>query len=108
MTVTLDTAKAHLNVTSADDDALITAQISAAAAYLGNVLGFAIDDATQFPDGTPADLDQAQMMLVAHWYAQREASFVNTAAQAIEVPFAVREIVANYRNYSFGLADATS
>jgi hypothetical protein len=108
MTVTLDIAKAHLNVTTTGDDALITAQIAAAGALLAAQLGFAIDDTTQFPDGTPADLDQAQLMLVAHWYATRETAMVNTAAAAIEVPFAVREIVANYRNYSFGLADATS
>jgi uncharacterized phiE125 gp8 family phage protein len=108
MTVTLDIAKAHLNVTGGDDDALITAQIAAAGAFLAAQLGFAIDDDDQFPDGTPADLDQAVLMLIAHWYAQREASFVNTAAQAIEVPFGVSEIIANYRTYSFGLADATS
>lgn len=104
--VTLDQAKQHLAVTIDDDDALISGQIAAANAHIGQILGFAIDDNTQFPNGTPADLDQAVLMLVGHWYAQREASFVNTAAQAIEVPFAVREICANYRSYSFGCTDA--
>jgi hypothetical protein len=105
VTVSLEQAKAHLNVTITNDDTLINGQIAAGQAFLGQLLGVPIDDDTKFPDGTPADLDQALLMLVAHWYAQREAAMVNTAAAAIEVPFAVREIVANYRTYTFGLAD---
>jgi len=101
MTVTIDTAKAHLNVTSDFDDSLIMDQVTAAEAHISNLLGFAIDDATQFPSGTPADLDQAVLMLVGLWYANRETSFVNTRAAAVDIPFSVWAIVNEYRNYSF-------
>ena len=106
MTVTLTTAKAHLNVTISDDDSLITAQIAGAVAYVENQLGFAIDDATQFPDGTPADLDQAVLMMVAHWYADRETVIVSESrAVAIVVPLGAAEIINEYRNFTFGLPD---
>jgi uncharacterized phage protein (predicted DNA packaging) len=110
MTVTLSTAKAHLNVTTSDDDALLTAQIAAAQRFVEHMLGFTFEAATDDPpegdpwaDGIPADIDQAVLLLAAHWYENREATLVGVSAQPL--PFGVAEIIANYRTYTFGLAD---
>jgi uncharacterized phage protein (predicted DNA packaging) len=99
MAVALADMKAHLNVTSSDDDALITAQIAAAEAHLETWLGFDLDDDDHFPDGRPADLDQAVKLLVGHWYENRETTLVNLTAQ--ELPYGVADIVRNYRNWTF-------
>jgi uncharacterized phage protein (predicted DNA packaging) len=100
--ITLDLLKQHLNITESDDDVLLSAYLGSAVSHVESLLGYALDDAEEWPDGPPADLDQAVLMLAAHWYAQRETALVSTAAAALEVPFSVSSIVANYRTYSFG------
>lgn len=109
MALTLDDFTAQLNATGIPVDggetALRQRMLDGATAHVGRLLGFAIDDATQFPDGTPADLEQAVLLLAAHWYENREAALISNAAQAIELPFGVQQIVAEYRNYTFGAVD---
>lgn len=49
-----------------------------------------------FADGAvPADLVQAQLMLVGHWFANREA--VATGVAPVEMPLAVEAICRRYR-----------
>lgn len=103
MTLDLATLKAHCNVTGETDDAVLTRLLSAATAHTVRQLGFAIDDATEFPDGTPADVEQAVLMLAAHWYENREASLVGVTAQS--VPLGYAEIIAEHRHYTFGAED---
>lgn len=102
MALELSDLKAHCNVTSTADDVVLTRLLSAASAHVARLLGFALDDADAFPDGTPADLELAVLQLAADWYENREASLVGLTASSI--PFGVREIVNEYRNYTFGLA----
>ncbi|MEF2071904.1 head-tail connector protein [Consotaella aegiceratis] len=89
----------HLNGVPDDDDAL-TRLLDAATAHVEAQLGFAIDDATEFPDGTPADVEQAVLMVAAHWYENREASLVGVSA--MEVPIGAADIIANHRSYTYG------
>lgn len=77
--------------------------VDAASAHVERLLGYKLTDAEQLPDGPPADLEMAVLQLAADWYENREASLVGVAAQAI--PFGVREIVNEYRNYTFGASD---
>lgn len=103
MSVSLDQMKAHLGITEdmgTVDDALIERQLASAKAHITRLIGFALDDAVQFPGGTPADLDQAVMLLAAHWYENREATLVGVSAEYI--PFGVAEIVREYRTYTYG------
>lgn len=109
MTVDLVAAKAHLNVTTDIDDNLITRLISASQSWLEAQLGYKISE--KYPPAgspavstVPADLEQGQLMLIAHWYANREASVVSVSAQ--EMPLGLPDIVMNYRNWSFGEVDA--
>lgn len=100
MAVDLAAAKQHLNITGSDDDTVISRLIDASTAHMARLLGFALDDEDEFPDGTPADLQHAQLMLVAHWFENREASLVGVTAMS--VPFGVQDIVREHRKWSFG------
>lgn len=103
MALALADLKAHCNIAGLLDDAVLTRFLAAATKHVERLLGFAIDDATEFPDGTPADLELAILQLAADWYENREANLVGVTAQP--VPFGVREIVAEYRNYTFKAPD---
>ncbi|MBN8999566.1 MAG: phage gp6-like head-tail connector protein [Rhizobiales bacterium] len=103
MALDLDTLKAQTNVTGSADDAILTRILAAASAHTARQLGFALDDADEFPGGTPDDVEHAVLMLAAHWYENREASIVGVAAQS--VPFGYAEILAERRRYSFGADD---
>lgn len=74
--ITVEDAKAHMNIVLDDDDALIAGKIAAAEAWIGKFIGSALDDAEAFPDGTPEPLKEAVRQLVAHLYENREASLV--------------------------------
>lgn len=104
MALELDTLKEHCNVTGDDDDAVLTRLLTAATKHVERVLGFLIDDADQFPDGTPEDVEQAVYMLAAHWFENREASIVGVSAMPL--PMGVSDILDNYRVFTFGVADA--
>lgn len=100
MALVLADLKAHCNVTSAGDDAMLTRYLGAAKAHIERLLGFKLTDTVELPDGAPADLELAILQLAADWYENREASLVGVAAQPI--PFGVADIVNEYRRYTFG------
>ncbi len=101
MALTIDDLKAHCNITGVNDDGVLARFLAAAISHVQRLIGFALDDATIFPDGAPADLELAVLQLAADWYENREASLVGVSAQAI--PFGVWVIVQEYRNYTFGV-----
>ena len=104
MTVSLDDAKAQLNLTTADDDALVTRLISAAKDWLEAQLGYKL--VNRFTTGSPATLnippalDHAVLLMVAHWYANREATLVGVSAASL--PMGVSDIVQDYRDWTWG------
>lgn len=100
MALELTDLKAHCNITGADDDAVLTRFLGAAVAHLQRQLGFKLDDADEFPNGTPADLELAVLQLAADWYENREASLIGITGRPM--PFGVQEIVSEYRRYTFG------
>lgn len=100
MIVSLEELKAHLNITTAIDDALLPAKIAAAQSQLEGWLGYAIEE--EYDDVPPA-LKEAVLQLAAHWYENREATLVGVNAQSL--PLGFEDIVANFRRYSFGAAD---
>ncbi|SKA26357.1 head-tail connector protein [Consotaella salsifontis] len=69
-------------------------------AYVEAQIGFALGDAVEFPDGTPADVEQAVLMVAAHFYENREATLVGVSAQ--EMPIGALDIIREHRRYSFG------
>lgn len=99
--VTLDQMKAHLNVIGDHDDALITSKIAAAQNHVERQLGFKIEETYggEEQEDIPASLAEAVMQLAAHWYENREAVIVGVTA--IPMPLGVREIIREYRDWSF-------
>lgn len=104
MALDADALKAQLNMSADEaddiDDTVLPQLLNAASAHVERILGFALDDATEFPGGTPSDLDQAVLMIAAHWYSEREAVLIGVSGQ--EVPFGAAQIIGEYRRYSFG------
>lgn len=102
--VTVAELKEQLNI-MADlgtlDDALLGRKIAAAQNHLERLLGFGIEatygGAGQDP--IPPALVEAVSQLAAHWYETREASSPTTLQT---IPFGVQEIVAEFREWSFG------
>lgn len=99
--IRLAEAKRHLNLAGCADDDLLLHYIAAARDLLESQLGYRIAD--RYPTFTPPALDVAALMLVAHWYENREATLVGVSAQTM--PFGVANIVADFRDYSWGEAD---
>ena len=104
MSLSIADLKAHANVTGSADDAVLTRLLAATTAHVERQIGYEIDDVAEFPAGTPADLELGVLMLAADWYENREASLVGVTAQPL--PFGVADILNEYRNYTFGIADA--
>lgn len=97
--ITVGDAKAHMNITTEDDDLLIADKIIAAEEWLSEYMGVDIWDVQTFPNGTPNPLKEAVRQLVAHWYENREATLIGMSAD--EIPFGVCDLVAPYREYVF-------
>jgi len=98
----LSDLKEHCRVTGSLDDALLTRLLSAATKHVERLLGFALDNEDELPAGAPADLENAVLMLAAHWYENREATLVGVSAQ--ELPAGVAAVVNEYRRYTFAAA----
>ncbi|KYH00129.1 head-tail connector protein [Bradyrhizobium sp. DOA1] len=92
--ITLDRAKAHLNVTLDADDALLTDKLAAAKAWVGAYTASDPD-----ADTAPAPIREATLQLVGHLYANREATLVGVTAQ--ELPFGFLDLLAPYRAFCF-------
>jgi hypothetical protein len=92
--ITVADLKAHLNVTTDTDDALLTDKIAAAEAWIAACTGADID-----ADAVPEPLKEAARQLAGHLYENREASLVGITAQ--ELPFGLIDLVAPYREWAF-------
>lgn len=106
MAITADDLKAHMNMTEPLDeiDAVVLPRVlGAAKAHIERLLGFKLTDTEELPDGPPADLELAVLMLAADWYENREASLIGITGRP--VPFGVQDIVAEYRRYTFGVSN---
>lgn len=97
--ISVEDAKAHLNLDTDDDNTLIAAKITAAEAWLANFIGNALDDDAAFPNGTPAPLLEAVRLLVGHLYENREGSLVGVPSELL--PLGIYDLVAPYREYVF-------
>lgn len=92
--------KRHCNITTSEDDGLISDKIDAAEAWIGQFIGKPIDDATAFPGGAPEPLKEAVRQLVAHLYENREATLVGLSMT--DVSPGLYELLDPYRDWVFG------
>jgi hypothetical protein len=97
MSVDLTAAKQQLNIVTSDDDVLVARLILVAQDWLERQLGYVI--ATEYPDAVPPALDHAQLLMIGHFYANREATLVGT--NAAPLPMGLADIVNDYRHWSW-------
>lgn len=90
MTIDLALAKAQARVTHDAEDALITSYIAAAQAWVERYIGMTLAEADDAPE-----LDQAMLLLVGHWYQNREAAVVGTISG--DLAMAVKELAGPLR-----------
>lgn len=86
--------KAHLNVTTDVDDALISEKLAAAADWVAKYTGIPADASDM-----PPSVNEAVRQLTAHLYENREASLVGVTAQAL--PFGFLDLLINDRAWAF-------
>jgi hypothetical protein len=87
--------RAHLNLTTDTDDALLADKIEAAESWIAAFTG------ADWPpdDPVPGALKEAIRQLAAHLYENREASLVGITAT--ELPFGLLDLLAPYRAWTF-------
>lgn len=100
--VTLDALKEQLAFTEdlgEIDDQLLDRKLAAAQNHIERMLGYRIEASFGGEDQEPVPpaLAEAVCQLAAWWYENREAA----GEGAREVPFGVREIVTEYREFTF-------
>ena len=93
--ISVDDAKAHLNITTEADDALIEGKIEAAEAWVSRWLDTPLAEMAE----VPGDLKEAVRQLVGHLYENREATLIGVTAE--EVPFGIWDIINQHRAWSF-------
>lgn len=91
--VTLMDAKAHCRVDSDDEDALIDGYLKTAIAMVSGANSATGVDVAALPLGSPKrDIaKQAALMLISHWYANREAVLVGETA--MNTPISVEMLI---------------
>ncbi|QGM46659.1 head-tail connector protein [Methylocystis heyeri] len=95
--LTLDDFKAHANIITTDEDAMIQGKIDAAEAWVGSFIGQSLSSyPTQPPD---APIMEAVKQLAAHLYNNRESVFVGTSI-ADNCP-GLSGLLAPYRQWNF-------
>lgn len=92
--------KEYLKVDFTDDDIFISSIIAAAQSYIQTVLGYKFSEFGETED-IPDELTIACLMLVAHWYDQRQIQ--TKGIMGDEIGFAVSAIVEAHKNQIKGL-----
>jgi len=105
--LTIEQVKLHCRIDSdsTEEDAWITARIKAAARYVENYTRRKLFESADDPDYLTIphrliyaeDIETAMLMLIAHWYANREAVITNGSSSTVDL--AVESFLQPYRVY---------
>lgn len=107
MMLTVEQVKLHCRIdgSDTDEDAWISARIKAASRYVETYtrrkLFDSVDDDNYLSEPFrllyDADIETAMLMLVGHWYANREAVITNGSSSTVDL--AVDSLLQPYRIY---------
>ena len=98
--IDLARVKSHLKVDDDEEDALIAGYLEAAKSHVGmHCDRELVETVPNGPDqmGLTPDVEQALLLLVGHWYANREA--VVTGVTTTTVPLAVERLLMYRKRY---------
>lgn len=95
--LTLELAKQQCNVDFDDDDTLITRLLDVTEAAVANELEEDLAD-LEVESELPADLIHAMYLLLAHFYANREAIIIGVGTTV--VPLAYKMLILPFKNYT--------
>ncbi|WP_395501827.1 head-tail connector protein [Ectopseudomonas mendocina] len=105
--VSLDRVKQHLRVDHGEEDELIQAYLESAVAYVERYCDRQIVDPPPAEGEDPIDpdkqmlltkdLQQVMLLLVGHWFNNREAVVIGTISNAI--PMAVESLLWQRKNF---------
>lgn len=96
MIISLEEAKAHLNVTDDADDAVISSIVADAEDFIGGYV-----DCPMTPEGAPNPVKRAVKMLVGTMYLNREAGLSDPESRASDGPVSVFDLIGPFRKWSF-------
>ena len=88
--------KEYLKVDFDDEDTLISTIIVAAQSYIQTMIGYKVSVEWPDRDDIPDELTIAALMLIAHWFDQRQ--FQTPGTLGIEISYAITAIVAAHAN----------
>lgn len=94
MTVSLASLKAHLNITTDIEDAMLAEKLAAAAEWVAGYTAIPLD-ATD----TPTPVNEAVRQIAAQMYENREVSLIGSTAQSL--PFGALDLLEPYRAWVF-------
>jgi uncharacterized phage protein (predicted DNA packaging) len=83
--------KEYLKVDFSEDDNVISALTLAAQSYINTMLGYKVTDRFNTVDGAPDELTVACLMIISHWYENRQVQTPGTLGD--EIKFAVSAII---------------
>ncbi|WP_432480596.1 head-tail connector protein [Moraxella sp. ZY200743] len=93
--ITLEQVKHQCRIEHDDEDELLRSYISAAYDYVSNFTSREFEDNGGDLEYTPS-INQACLMLITHWYENREATKTNMVT-ITQVPFGVQYLLTPYR-----------
>ena len=103
MVPSLTLFKSHIRVDFSDDDALLQHLLESATDIIVRGTNRTSDELLKMGDGTlPQPLQQAIMMLAAHWYNQPEAA---AGTQMAAVPYGIEALTKPYRKLGYTQAE---
>ena len=92
----LQFVKDYLKVDYNEDDNLISAITLAAQSYVQTMLGYRITEEFTTRENIPDELTIAALMIIAHWYDNRQIQTAGTLG--VEIQFAVTAIIDAHKN----------
>lgn len=92
----LQFVKDYLKVDYPDENTLIQSLIIAAQSYTNTMLGYKVSEEFPVVDDIPAELTVAALMIIAHWFDNRQ--FQTPGTLGLEINFAVSAIIDAHKN----------
>lgn len=89
--------KEYLKVDYEDEDLILTSLIEAAKSYVDTMLGFKVKVNWPYRDDIPDELTIACLMIIAHWFDNRQMQTSGTLGD--EIAFAVSAIIDAHKDH---------